>query len=346
MSDCATLQQNGNCYASDFNPVYTTLCRLTCGSCILPPPPPSPPAPPSAPPLYGDECYFEEQLNFTYTGAPLQGISSGLGFSEAGHLCLQVPECYAVIENDFYNPSLAHLKRYVLRGAGELLAEPSTTTLLRSRNHCLPPSPPLSPPPPPSSPPPPLYPTLQMQTRPFFFVRFIAQVETTVEQFDVPAYAQRMSTRLGVPSVGVRVSPGSVFVTTEVGADDQAAADALTTQIAEVASDPDLLSELYDAPTTVDTNSITTTQNPDAVMPPPSSPPKRSDEDHSYIALIIILVIALPVGAFLIYLHLEKKGTWSNIAPLSPEATRTPYARVTKDDAPTRKADISFNLTM
>ena len=43
-----------------------------------------------------------------------------LGFSEAGHLCLQVPECYAVVESDFTR-NLLPQKRYVLRGDGALV---------------------------------------------------------------------------------------------------------------------------------------------------------------------------------------------------------------------------------
>ena len=83
-----------------------------------------------------DECYFEPRVNFTFTGTPLQGISSDLGFTEAGHLCLQVPECHAITENDFYRMLLPQ-KRYVLRGEGELQPLQGTTTLVRSVNQCI-----------------------------------------------------------------------------------------------------------------------------------------------------------------------------------------------------------------
>ena len=335
---CAALKQNGNCYVSSTNPVYTTLCRATCGQCTPESPPPSAP-----PPQYNDTCYFEPYVNFTYTGAALQGISSDLGFTEASHLCLQVTACHAVTENDFEN-NLLPQKRYVLRSEGVLQAEAGTTTLVRSRNHCQPPSPPTLPPSPMN---PPSFPILRMQTRPLFLVSFIAQVQTTVEEFNVPTYAQRMRTRLGVEEVGVSIAPGSVFVTTEAGANSQEEAGVLVAEVTDMASDPALLSELYGAPATVDTSSIAVTQNPDAAMPPSAPPADRSDEDHSYIALIIILVIALPVGAFLLYLHLEQHSARSKAKPSPTRQTRTPYVRVTRDDGPLRKTgDISFNLAM
>ena len=91
--------------------------------------------PPSPPPLFDDSCYFEPNVNFTWTGAPLEGTASTLGFSEAAHLCLQRTDCFAVTEDAFENDLEPH-KRYVLRGFGELQAEAGTTTLRRSRNHC------------------------------------------------------------------------------------------------------------------------------------------------------------------------------------------------------------------
>ena len=54
LGTCAILQQSGNCYVSQTNPVYMTLCRQTCGQCANPPPPPPPPSPsplPSPPSL-------------------------------------------------------------------------------------------------------------------------------------------------------------------------------------------------------------------------------------------------------------------------------------------------------
>ena len=179
------------------------------------------------------------------------------------------------------------MMRVPLRGTGALQAEAGTTTLVRDRNHCVP-SPP---PPPPSSPPqPPSHPFLRMQTRPLYLVSFQATVQTTVEQFDVGAYANRMSTALGTPEVGVTVEPGSVVVTTTAGADDQSGADQLVSELTDMSSDPDLLSELYGAPAEVDLESITVGQNPDAAMPPPP-PPSKSKEDHTVLAILIIVGI-------------------------------------------------------
>ena len=80
-----------------------------------------------------------------------------------------------------------------------------------------------------------------MQTRPLYLVSFQATVDTTVEAFDVPAYANRMSTALGTPEVGVTVAPGSVVVTTTAGADDQSGANQLVSELTDMASDPTAL---------------------------------------------------------------------------------------------------------
>jgi len=289
----------------------------------LPPPLPTPTA------AYNESCYFTPNVDFTWTGAPLQGISSDTGFAEASLLCLERSDCFAIIENDFEN-NLLPQKRYVLRGQGELQAEAGTTTLVRNVNRCKP-----APPPSPTSPPPlpPSHPILRMQTRPLYLVSFQATVQTTVEAFDVPAYAQRMRTALDVQDVGVRVAPGSVVVTTEAGADSQVAADELVSEITNTASDPAALAALYGAPAEVDLNSISVSQNPDAAMPPPSGPPPaRTEEEHSYLALIIILCIIVPVGAFLLYLHLEHNTRNSSSSKEKPQVARKPYAPVTTTD--------------
>ena len=317
-------------------------CRVcTHTSPSLPPSPPPPPSPPSSPPLYDDACYFTPNANSTWTGAALQGISSELGFSEAGHLCLQVPECHAIVEDDFEN-NLLPQKRYVLRGEGALQAEEGTTTLVRDRNHCVPsppPQPPTSPPPPPS------FPTLQMQTRPLFLVSFQATVQTTVEQFDVPAYANRMSTALGTPEVGVTVAPGSVVVTTTAGADDQSGADQLVSELTDMSSDPTALYALYGASAEVDLDSITVTQNPDAVTPPPPSapPPAKSEEDHTLLAILIILAILVPTAAFLLYLRVDSS------TPARPKSRSKPYrpiANTTDFPISRKEGRVSFKFDM
>ena len=338
-------------------------CYYGCRACTYGPPstppvPPSPPPPlvPSPPPLYGDACYFEPNANFTWNGTALEGISSTLGFSEAGHLCLQRTDCHAILEKEFEN-DLQPEKRYVLHGKGALRAEQGTTTLVRSLNHCVP-----SPPPPaalpalpPTSPPtPPSHPVLAMQTRPLYLVSFTATVDTTVEAFDVSAYAQRMSTALGTPEVGVAVAPGSVIVITTAGADDQSGANQLVSELTNMASDSNLLSELYGAPAEVDTESITVGQNPDAAMPPPpSSPPpspSKTEEDHTVLAILIIVGIAVPIVAFLLYLRVD---SMAKVQPPSPTAAQRakrvgkPYQSVTTSDLPQRMpSGVSFKFDM
>ena len=332
-------------------------CRVcTHGPPSLPPPPPTLPPPPpplrsplSPPPLYDDACYFEPNVNFTWTGQPLQGISSDLGFSEAGHLCLQVPECHAIIEKTFEN-DLEPQKRYVLRGAGALQAEAGTTTLVRSRNHCTPSPPPSSPPPLPS------HPILRMQTRPLYLVSFQATVQTTVEEFDVGAYANRMSTALGTPEVGVTVAPGSVVVTTTAGADDQSGANQLVSELTDMSSDPTALFSLYGAPAEVDVSSISIAQNPDAAMPPPPSPPpppsqpppSKTEEDHTVLAIIIIVCITVPVVAFLLYLRVDSMAKKPQKPPPRPRSQGKPYQSITTNDLPQRRPvpGVSFKFDM
>jgi len=323
-------------------------CRVCTHTSPSTPPltPPPPPPPTSPPPLYDDACYLEPNVGFTWTGAALQGISSDLGFSEAGHLCLQTPECHAVIEKAFEN-DLAPQKRYVLHGEGALQAETGTTTLVRDRNHCTP-SPPPPPPPLPASPPqPPSHPFLRMQTRPLYLVSFQATVQTTVEEFDVGAYANRMSTALGTPEVGVTVAPGSVVVTTTAGADDQSGADQLVSELTDMSSDPSLLSELYGAPADIDLESITIAQNPDAAMPPPP-PPSKSKEDHTVLAIIIIVCITVPIVAFLLYLRVDSMAKKPPKPPPRPRLQGKPYQSVTTSDLPPRRpgGGVSFKLDM
>ena len=375
--DLTHLLGNGICSDGGLGSTGTQYCAYgtdceDCGQRIahphppppspLPSPPASPPPPPPAP-LYDDACYFEANANSTWTGAPLQGISSTLGFSEAGHLCLQRNDCHAVVEKVFEN-DLEPQKRYVLRGEGELAAEVGTTTLVRNRNHCVPsPPPPPSPRPPslpprpppsplPASPPqPPSHPFLQMQTRPLYLVSFEATVQTTVEAFDVPAYARRMSTALGTPEVGVTVAPGSVIVTTTAGADDQSSANQLVSELTDMSGNADLLSELYGAPAEVDTGSIGVSQNPDAAMPPPpSSPPpspSKTEEDHTVLAILIIIGITVPIVAFLLYLRIDEAARKQPPLPKQPKRPSKPYQPVTTNDFPARKpSGVSFKFEM
>ena len=156
----------------------------------------------------------------------------------------------------------------------------------------------------------------------------------------MPAYALRMRTRLGGVEVGVQVRPGSVIVTTEVGADDQTAANQLVSEVTDMASDEALLNELYGAQSSIDTGSITATQNPDAVTPPPSGPPSKSDEDHTLLAIVIILAVLVPVGAFLLYLRCESMSA-------IPDNSGKPYRSITTNELPSRKGgNVSFKFEM
>ena len=183
-----------------------------------------------------------------------------------------------------------------------------------------------------------------MQTRPLYLVSFQATVQTTVEQFDVGAYANRMSTALGTPEVGVTVEPGSVVVTTTAGADSQVAADELASEITNTAADPAALASLYGAPAEVDLDSISVTQNPDAAMPPPP-PPSKSEEDHTLLAILIIVGITVPILAFLLYLRVDSMAERQR--QQKTKARSKPYQPVTTNDFPTqRRSGVSFKLDM
>jgi len=181
-------------------------------------------------------------------------------------------------------------------------------------------------------------------------VSFQATVQTTVEAFDVSAYARRMSTALGTPEVGVTVAPGSVVVTTTAGADDQSGADQLVSELTDMSSDPNLLSELYGAPAEVDVSSISVAQNPDATMPPPP-PPSKSKEDHTVLAILIIVGITVPIVAFLLYLRVDSMARAQKPPKPTPaqRAKRVgkPYQSVTTSDLSQRRpGGVSFKLDM
>jgi hypothetical protein len=181
-------------------------------------------------------------------------------------------------------------------------------------------------------------------------------VQTTVEEFDVDAYANRTSTALGTPEVGVTVAPGSVVVTTTAGADSQSLADQLVSEIVDLASDPDALYALYGASAEIDTESIRVTQNPDAVMPPPPSPPPlpsrpppdKTEEDHTVLAIIIIVCITVPVVAFLLYLRVDSMAKRPKKPPHRPRLKGKPYQSVTTSDMPQRRPvpGVSFKFDM
>ena len=141
-----------------------------------------------------------------------------------------------------------------------------------------------------------------------------------MEAFDVPRYISRMRARFNNRAVGVRVRAGSVVVTTEMGANDEAEAGALMTVVTYLAGDSDALLALFDAPAVVDVNSIGVDTNPDAVQPsPPISPPSLMDEslgpnsdgqatagssDGIFVGWLLWLVVGLAVVASLLLLLL------------------------------------------
>ena len=278
--------------------------------------------------MYADECYLEPHYNFTYTGVRMEGFSSSIGITEAGHRCLELPECAAVVESKFSNPAHAHVMRYVMRKAGgRLVSLPGTTTIMRSDNHCLPPSPPS-------------HPIFVMQTRPAFLVTYVATVSVPMASFDLPAYVARTRARFNTDSVGVTMAAGSVIVTTQLGADDEDQANGLVDGVSNMGSNE--LESLFDAPAVVSSVGLAT--NPDAVAPPPSSPPLRSEEDHVLLSIVIICIILVPVIIFLVYLWVDKSRPPPK-APRSPQPSK-PYTRVTtKDDLGTRpSSDIKFKI--
>tara|TARA_X000001036_G_scaffold362978_1_gene346702 strand:- start:1491 stop:2381 length:891 start_codon:yes stop_codon:yes gene_type:complete len=280
--------------------------------------------PPGSPPLYGDSCYLEPHINFTYTGMRMEGFSSAIGITEAGHRCLQLPECAAVVESPFPNPAHSHVLRYVMRKEGGMLVSmPGTTTIMRSENHCVPPSPPSNP-------------MFVMQTRPAFLVTYVATVSVPMVSFDVPAYVARTRARFNTEAVCVTMAAGSVIITTELGADDEETANGLVGGVNGM--DSNELESLFDAPAVV--NSVTSAANPDAVAPPPSGPPSRSEEDHVVLSVIIISIILVPVGIFLVYLWYDK-GKKVPKSPPPPESSSMaavggkgskPYTRVTTNE--------------
>ena len=301
----------------------------------LPPPPPIPlqPAPPSQPPLYSDEC-FEELLNNTaFTGPRIRGFSGSIGISEAGHVCLLHPECHAVTESSFPGESGVSM-RYVLReAAGQLIPLQGSRTIVRTANQCLPPAtppqpqrpPPAAPPrPPPAAPPqrpPPAPPAAPLPAAPpppsidfYTVVRFEANVESTVEAFQAPAYAFRVSRLLGVAerSVSVEVRPGSVLVVTEITTDSgvQSMVDALTA----LANNTNSTAELFGAPASVDVSSIETTIAAPSLPPPPASAPP-GDADSGLTILLILICVFLVFFVF--------SGVWCCAMSLS--RVRTPH---------------------
>lgn len=258
----------------------------------------------------------------------MEGFSSSLGITEAGHRCLQLPGCAAVVESPFPNPAHSHVMRYVLRKeGGRLVSLPGTTTIMRSENHCVPPSPPSNP-------------MFVMQTRPAFLVTYVATVSVPMVSFDVPAYVARTRARFNTNAVGVRMAAGSVIITTELGADDEATANGLVDGVNTM--DSSALEALFDAPAVV--SSVTSAANPDAVAPPPSAPPLRSEEDHVLLSIVIICVILVPVIIFLVYLWVDRSRPPPK-APRSPQPSK-PYTRVTtKDDLGTRaSSDVRFKI--
>jgi hypothetical protein len=129
-------------------------------------------------------------------------------------------------------------------------------------------------------------------------------------------------------------------VTTTAGADDQSGADQLVSELTDMASNPDALSELYGAPAEVDVGSITISQNPDAAMPPPPPPSSKSKEDHTLLAIVIILAIVVPTAAFLLYLRFAQ-------SPTLPKSRSEPYTQVTTVDLPPRPVSkVSFKFDM
>lgn len=174
---------------------------------------------------------------------------------------------------------------------------------------------------------------LPLATTPPLVVRFTTQVQTTVEDFNASMYQQRMSAELGGAAVGVRVSPGSVVVTTSVGADSQEEAQQLVGMLQIMSGDADLLGRLYGAVGSLNSSSISISESFYAFTPPPSAPHTHPDEDHTVLALVIILSVLMPAALFLVYLQCAQTvlaSTSTSIpigTPLAPSSSSTTNLR-------------------
>ena len=303
-----------------------TIVRSATNSCVPPPhvppappphtPPPSPrppppPSPPSQPPAPLTFCFGAEEYGAVWSGfalGPVRGTSA-----EAMEDCTHA-SCYAV--SGIPNPIAVGTYLWHARGAGVVVSY--TRGVLRRRTAvgiaCG--QPPAAPPSPSPLPPP----SLLIQTRPLYVVRFASIVDATVETFDTVGYRNRMATLADVSTdmVGVEVTAGSVNVLTDIGTDDDA--DQIMTVLADVANDPDAVTALYGAAAVVNTtfeviadddgapSNPPPAPSPEVPHPPgvpphpplPTSPPPPPADEALPLWAAVLIIVALVVALALV----------------------------------------------
>ena len=176
-----------------------------------------------------------------------------------------------------------------------------------------------------------------MVTRPAYLVTFDTRIETTVESFDLQSFIARMRVRFKNRDIGVRVRAGSVIISTELGADDEADAETLVTEVSTLADDSDALLALFATAAVLDESSIEFGENPDAASPPPSGPPSRSEEDHVLIALYCL------GAAFVIFALFGIYYKWCrNLPPSAPTNTSSSSSSSSTTTTSTSKSTVYY----
>ena len=128
-------------------------------------------------------------------------------------------------------------------------------------------------------------------------MRFSAHVDTTIEAFNVSTYARRAADEFDVEDVSVRVSSGSVVVTTEVPVDDGTKASDIALKATILAADAGSLRALYGASSVIDRVDVIDVHAADgsATSPPPSAPPPPTEEGDGTARAIIAVFLSLAV---------------------------------------------------
>ena len=296
------------------SPGSLTIVRSATNLCLpppaTPPPPPPggpppfprsppPPSPPGQPPAQLLFCFEAEEFGRSWSGATLAPARSTA--NEAMNDCTGVG-CSAVTQTRLPGGD----RVYYARGFGSVVLSSSESSLfLRVEEGVVCGASPSAPPLPPFAPPPP---SLLLQTRPLYVLRFETRVASTVETFDTNVYRTRMAGALAVPEtmVGVAVAAGSIVVTTDVGTNSDP--DSLISAVTDIAEQSDITEYLFGAEAVVDTNFTLITDEGAPQLPPspsrppspsiPPSPPKRSSALPAWVIPVVLasVVVVLLLG--------------------------------------------------